>query len=88
MENIITIDEKHRLYIEENNYALRRKRTAKKDGAVSWVTEGYYPDLVSLATSYLNDAPSRSETAIKSFQKLNDTIKTAESNIIKAISKI
>jgi hypothetical protein len=88
---IINIDETFRVVIIPNNYKLQKrilvvdKKTKKKE--FKYITEGYYPELVHLCHSYINNAPMYSETTIRSVTGLVKSIKDAENKIIKAIKE-
>lgn len=84
MEKIIPIDNNARIVIELENYILQYRRKSKSQ--ISWRTAGYFPDLVSLATEYLNNAPKRADNAIRSLEDLVDVIKQAENRICKIIT--
>ena len=86
MEKIIIIDESARIKIISENYMLQYKiKTRNK--RMAWHTDGYFPDLISLAEDYLNNAPYRAIQATEDFEKLKEVIKTAEANLRKAIEK-
>ena len=87
MKKIITIDENARIKIIADNFMLQYKiKTRNK--RIAWHTDGFFPDLVSVAEEYLNNAPHRAIQATEDFEKLIEVIKTAESNLRKAIEKI
>jgi len=86
MKKIITIDENARIKIIPDNYMLQYKiKTRNK--RIAWHTDGFFPDLISVAEEYLNNAPYRTIQATEDFEKLKEVIKTAESNLRKAIEK-
>ena len=87
MKKIITIDENARIKIISENFMLQYKiKTRNK--RIAWHTDGFFPDLVSLSEDYLNNAPYRAIQTTEDFKKLIEVIKTAESNLRKAIEKI
>ena len=83
MEKIILIDDDARIFIEPLNYTLQYRRQSRKQ--ISWRVAGYFPDLTSLATEYLNEAPRRADNAIKSIDEMVVIIKKAEARICKLI---
>jgi len=86
MKKIITIDENARIKIIPDNYMLQYKiKTRNK--RIAWHTDGFFPDLISVAEEYLNNAPYRAIQTTEDFKKLIEVIKTAESNLRKAIEK-
>jgi len=87
MQKIITIDENARIKIISENFMLQYKiKTRNK--RIAWHTDGFFPDLISLSERYLNNAPYRAIQTTEDFEKLIEVIKTAESNLRKAIEKI
>ena len=87
MKKIITIDENARIKIIAENFMLQYKiKTRNKQ--IAWHTDGFFPDLVSLSKRYLNNEPYRTIQATEDFEKIEEVIKTAESNLRKAIEKI
>lgn len=87
MTKIITIDKNARIKIIAENFMLQYKiKTRNK--RIAWHTDGFFPDLISLSEDYLNNAPYRAIQATEDFEKLVEAIKTAESNLRKAIEKI
>ena len=87
MTKIIYIDENTRIKIIAENFMLQYKiKTRNKQ--MKWHTDGFFPDLKSLAKEYINNAPHRTIQATEDFEKLVEAIKTAESNLRKAIEKI
>ena len=87
MKKIITIDENARIKIISENFMLQYKiKTRNK--RIAWHTDGFFSDLVSLSEDYLNNAPYRAIQTTEDFKKLIEVIKTAESNLRKAIEKI
>ena len=87
MKKIIIIDENARIKIIAENFMLQYKiKTRNK--RIAWHTDGFFPDLVSLSEDYLNNAPYRAIQTTEDFKKLIEVIKTAESNLRKAIEKI
>jgi len=84
MQNIIRLEDNAQIAIEHLNYVLQYRRKSK--GLKTWRTVGYFPDLVSLATEYLNSAPTRSDNAITTIQELFQVIKKAEDNICNLIN--
>ena len=87
MTKIITIDKDARIKIISKNYMLQYK-IKTKNKRIAWHTDGFFSDLVSLSKCYLNNAPYRTIQATEDFEKLIEVIKTAESNLRKAIEKI
>ena len=90
MSKIIKIDETSRIEIDSNNYILqyyykKEVQDPKKVVKSKWHTDGYFPNLVSLATEYLNNAPRYHSEATEDIKKLIEVIKTAEAKITKAI---
>ena len=83
MTKIIPIDENSRILIEAENYALQFRRHSQK--RISWRTAGYFPDLVSACLEYLNDAPRRSDNAIRTIGEIVVIIKEAETRLRKII---
>ena len=87
MQKIIAIDENARIKIISENFMLQYKiKTRNK--RIAWHTDGFFPDLMSLSEEYLNNAPYRAIQTTEDFEKLIEVIKTAESNLRKAIEKI
>ena len=87
MKKIIIINENARIKIIAENFMLQYKiKTRNK--RIAWHTDGFFPDLISLSEEYLNNAPYRAIQTTESFEKLIEVIKTAESNLRKAIEKI
>ena len=87
MQKIIAIDENARIKIISENFMLQYKiKTRNK--RIAWHTDGFFPDLMSLSEEYLNNAPYRAIQTTEDFKKLIEVIKTAESNLRKAIEKI
>ena len=87
MEKIITIDKNARIKIIAENFILQYKiKTRNK--RIAWHTNGFFSDLISLSKDYLNNAPYRAIQATEDFKKLTEVIKTAESNLRKAIKEI
>ena len=72
MRKIITIDENTRIVIESFNYMLQYRRQSKTK--ISWRRGGYFPDLISLSTEYVNSAPLRAENSIKTFERLIEVV--------------
>ena len=87
MTKIITVDENARIKIIAENFMLQYK-IKTRDKQIKWHTNGFFPDLKSLAKEYINNAPHRTIQATKNFEKLTEVIETAESNLRKAIEKI
>ena len=87
MKKIITIDENARIKIIAENFMLQYK-IETRNKRIAWHTDGFFPDLISLSEDYLNNAPYRAIQATEDFEKLEEVIKTAESNLRKAIEKI
>ena len=86
MTKIITIDENARIKIISENFILEYKiKTRNKQ--IAWKTDGRFSDLISLSEDYLNNAPYRAIQATEDLKKLIEVIKTAESNLRKAIDK-
>ena len=83
MKQIIPIDENSRILIDSENYILQFRRNSKT--RLSWRLGGYFPDLTSLATEYLNSSPQRAENAISSIEELIQSIKKAEARICQII---
>lgn len=79
MRQIISIDENSRIIIEPENYILQYRRKSKK--CLAYRTDGYFPDLVSLANEYLNTSPQHADNAIKSIDEMVAIIKEAETRI-------
>lgn len=86
MKNIIPLDTNARMVIEPDNYILQYRRKSKAS-VLTWRTEGYFPDLTSICTEYINNAPRRSENAIKSIRALIEAIEKAEENIKKILNQ-
>ncbi|PIU07791.1 MAG: hypothetical protein COZ85_00460 [Candidatus Moranbacteria bacterium CG_4_8_14_3_um_filter_34_16] len=86
MERTIPIDDNAQIVIEPENYILQYRRKSKSQ--ISWRTAGYFSDLISLATEYLNEAPKRADNAIKDINGIVVTIERAETRICKLISKL
>ncbi len=87
MTKIITIDENARIKIISENFILEYK-IKTKNKRIAWKTDGRFSDLISLSEDYLNNAPYRAIQATEDLRKLIEVIKTAESNLRKAIEKI
>ena len=86
MTKIITIDKNARIKIIAENFMLQYKiKTRNK--RIAWHTNGFFPDLISVAEEYLNNAPYQAIQTTEDFKKLIEVIKTAESNLRKAIKK-
>jgi len=89
MSKIIKIDDTTRIEVIPDNYVLQHLIKTKpkngKKGSFKWITDGYFPNLVSLATEYINNAPNATSEAIGDIEKLIKVIKTAEAKITKAI---
>lgn len=86
MSKIIPIDENARIELIPQNYVLQYKGKTKK-GAIAWRTDGYFPDLVSLATEYINNAPARTMQAIDDLSSLIKIVKDARTIISKIQTK-
>jgi hypothetical protein len=84
MNPIIPIDENARIVVEPLNFTLQFRRKSKTRN--SWRTDGYFSDMVSLITYYINMSPQRADNAIKSIGGLIQTIKNAEENIIRMLN--
>ena len=86
MEKIITLDKNIRIKIIAENFMLEYKiKTRNK--RIKWHTDGFFPNLESLYEDYINNAPYRTIQATENLKKLVEAIKTAESNLRKAIEK-
>lgn len=85
MKKIIPLEDNARIVIEPENYILEYRRKSKDK--ITWRIGGYYSNLVSLATEYLNAAPQRADNAINSIEELIQTIQQAEARICKIITK-
>jgi len=86
MKKVITIDENARIKIIPDNFMLQYKiKTRNK--RIAWHTDGFFPDLISATEEYLNNAPYRAIQATEDIKRLKEVIKTAESNLRKAIEK-
>jgi hypothetical protein len=83
MSKTIPIDERAKIVIEGENYTLQVRRQSNK--RFSWRTDGYFPDLISLSTFYLNSSPQRCENAISSILELVQAIQEAEAKICRII---
>ena len=88
-EKFIKIDNNSRIEIIPDNYALQHLIKTKpkngKKGSFKWITDGYFPNLVSLATEYLNNAPNATSEATGDIKSLIEVIKGAEKRIKRAI---
>ena len=85
-EKIIKIDDKSRIEIDNNNYKLQyyykgETKNPEKVAKFQWHTDGYFPNMVSLATEYLNNAPRASSEATGDIKKLIKVIEGAEKRI-------
>ena len=82
---IIRIDDNSRIEIIPDNYVLQYLiKTEPKDGkkgCFKWITDGYFPDLVSLAIEYLKNAPHATSEAIEDIKKLIEVVERAEKRI-------
>ena len=87
MKKIIIINENARIKIIAENFMLQYK-IETRNKRIAWHTDGFFSDLISLSEEYLNNAPYRAIQTTEDFEKLKEVIKTAESNLRKAIEKI
>jgi hypothetical protein len=78
MKKIIPIDDNSRIVIDGGNFTLQFRRKSKRK--ISWRNAGYFTNLKDLSSSYLHTAPQRADNAIRSIEKLAETIKKAEEN--------
>ena len=79
MEHRINIDKNSRLFIEDNNYTLEYRQKPKDGGeGKNWRVGGYFPTLESLVKDWVINAPSRSETPLRSLQEVVKCIQDAE----------
>ena len=86
----IKINEKARIEIIPDNYVLqyyKEVKTRNGETKCEWITDGYFPDLVSLATEYIKNAPQAISEAIDDIEKLIKVIKTAELDIKRILRK-
>lgn len=81
MKKITPLDDNARIVIESENYILEYRRKSKDK--ITWRIGGYYPDLISLATDYVNSAPQRADNAISSAEEIIQAIQKAEARICK-----
>ena len=87
MTKIIIINENARIKIIAENFMLQYKiKTRNKQ--MAWHTDGYFPDLISLSEEHLNNTPYRAIQTTEDFKKLIEVLKTAGTNLRKAIEKI
>ncbi len=85
-KKIVPLDKNARVIIDKECYTLQYRRTSKGSVA-TWRTTGYFSDLKPLCQEYLNSAPQRSENAMRNVQKLIETIREAEENILQFLIK-
>ncbi len=79
MTHIIPIDENTRILVEPLNFILQYRRISKTK--ISWRTDGYFSDITSLITEYINMSPQRADNAIMSLEELTATIREAEAKL-------
>ena len=91
IEKSIKIDENNRIEIIPKNYIWKIRRVVKNKQtgieSLEWITEGYYPDVVSICQSYIKDAPRNADEAIRSVTGVINAIKKAEQTVINIFSK-
>jgi len=89
----IQIDESSRITIDVDNYKLEyRIKNSKKDGSkpvreFRWELGGYFQSLGSLAEDWLENAPARSETSVKTIKELSTLIRASTNKIIKSLNQ-
>ena len=79
MKKIIQIDEDTRIVIDSQNYALQYKRRSEIN--ISYRTEGYFPDVESLADYHIKSSLLRADEAIKTKEKLIEVVKRSTDQI-------
>ncbi len=79
MNHIIPIDENTRILVEPLNFTLQYRRISKTK--ISWRTDGYFSDMTSLITEYINMSPQRADNAIMSLEELTATLREAEAKL-------
>jgi hypothetical protein len=79
MNHIIPIDENARILVEPLNFTLQYRRISKTK--ISWRTDGYFSDMASLITEYINMSPQRADNAIMSLEELTATLREAEAKL-------
>lgn len=92
---MVKIDEDTRFSMNDDSYVLehRIETAPRTDGKPNiakfhWITDGYYPSLASMLTSYVTNAPRRkNSTKIHTIQGVIDRINDAEARIIKLLPK-
>lgn len=87
MRKIIPIDKNTRIKIIPDNFMLQRK-IKTKNKRITWHTDGFFPNLITLSEEYLTASPYRAIEATRDFKDLIKVVKRAEANIIKAIAKM
>ena len=86
MQKIIILDKNAKMSIIAENFMLQYKiKTRNK--RIKWDTGLFFPNLESLYEEYINNAPCRAIQTTEDFKKLTKVVKTAESNLRKAVEK-